>query len=82
VRPGDRVSDGLTSEQAKAVTETILGVPVVHAEDEAEAVAALNAGAFVTADPEILEKLGFADFGEDVGEPEDFIDPPEDFIDP
>ncbi len=49
-------------------------VPVVHAEDEASAVAALNAGAFVSADPDILEKLGFADLGENVGEPEDFLD--------
>ncbi len=38
-------------------------VPVVHVEDEAAAVAALNAGAFVSADPAILEKLGFADLG-------------------
>ncbi len=36
--------------------------------------AALNAGAFVSADPEILEKLGFVDHGENVGEPEDFLD--------
>ena len=49
-------------------------VTVVHAEDEAAAVAALNAGHFVTADPAILEKLGFADFGE-VGDFEDFLDP-------
>jgi len=48
-------------------------VRVVHAEDEAAAVAALNAGDFVTADADILEKLGFADFGE-VAELEDFLD--------
>jgi len=51
------------------------GVSVVHAKDEEAAVAALNAGHFVTADPDILEKLGFADFGE-VADFEDFLDDP------
>lgn len=38
-------------------------VPVVHAEDEAAAIAALNAGALISADPDIFEKLGFTDLG-------------------
>ena len=52
-------------------------VPVVHAENEEDFAAALNAGAFVSADPDILDAFGFADdHGENVGEPEDFIDDP------
>lgn len=76
MRPGDHVSDGLTSEQAKAVTETILDgeVPVfVHASTEEEFAAALNAGAFVSADPEILDAFGMADHGENVVELEEIF---------
>ena len=70
--PDEEVIHAVTEEDLRADQSS--EVPVVHAEDEAAAAAALNDGAFVSAAPDILEKLGFADLGENVGEPEDFLD--------
>lgn len=49
-------------------------VPVVHATTEEDFAAALNAGAFVSADPDILDKFGMADdHGENVVELEEIV---------